>query len=124
MINMINNFNVLAVLIYCKFYYFTLSKMSLKQLLPLNIYSSSIFTRVQHFLLFWQLILLVVALTIYRNQMHVADTAQKMKFFIKDFFSKCDQIRSFLWIWSHLLKKSLMKSFMFCALRKQLIICI
>ena len=23
-------------------------------------------------------------------------TAQKMKFFIKDFFSKCDQIRSFL----------------------------
>ena len=30
-------------------------------------------------------------------------TAQKMKFSIKDFFSKCDQI---LWIWSHLLKKS------------------
>ena len=35
-------------------------------------------------------------------------TAQKMKFSIKDFFDKCDQIRSFLWIWSHLLKKSLM----------------
>ena len=31
-------------------------------------------------------------------------TAQKKKFFINDFFSKCDQIRS----WSHLLKKSLM----------------
>ena len=31
----------------------------------------------------------------------------KMKFSIKDFFSKCDQIRSFLRIWSHLLKKSL-----------------
>ena len=30
-------------------------------------------------------------------------TAQKMKFFIKDFFSKCDQIRRKLWIWSHLL---------------------
>ena len=30
-----------------------------------------------------------------------------MKFSIKDFFSKCDQIRSFLRIWSHLLKKSL-----------------
>ena len=42
-------------------------------------------------------------------------TAQKLKFFIKDFFSKCDQIRSFLWIWSHLLKKSLMKNFIFCA---------
>ena len=34
---------------------------------------------------------------------------------IKYFFSKCDQIRSFLWIWSHLLKKSLMKNFIFCA---------
>ena len=34
-------------------------------------------------------------------------TAQKMKFSIEDFFSKCDQTRSFLWIWSHLLKKSL-----------------
>ena len=30
-------------------------------------------------------------------------TAQKMKFFIKDFFSKCDQICRKLWIWSHLL---------------------
>ena len=34
-----------------------------------------------------------------------------MKFSIKDFFSKCDQIRSFLRIWSHLLKKSLMENF-------------
>ena len=32
----------------------------------------------------------------------------KMKFSIKDLFSKCDQIRSFQWIWSHLPKKSLM----------------
>ena len=30
-----------------------------------------------------------------------------MKFSIKDFYSKCDQIRSFLRIWSHLLKISL-----------------
>ena len=36
-------------------------------------------------------------------------TAQIMKFFIKDFFSKCDQILSFLRIWSHLLMKSLME---------------
>ena len=42
-------------------------------------------------------------------------TVQKMKFSMKDFFSKCDQIRSFLWIWSHLLKKSLMENFIFCA---------
>ena len=40
-------------------------------------------------------------------------TAQQMKFSIKDFFSKCDQIRNFLRIWSHLLKKSLMKNFNF-----------
>ena len=33
-----------------------------------------------------------------------------MKFSIKDFFSKSDQIRSFLWVWSHLLKKSLMEN--------------
>ena len=42
-------------------------------------------------------------------------TAQKMKFSIKNFFSKCDQIRSFLQIWSHLLKKSVMENFIFCA---------
>ena len=44
-----------------------------------------------------------------------ANTAQKMKFSIKDFFSKCDQIRSFLRIWSNLLKKSFMENFIFCA---------
>ena len=36
-----------------------------------------------------------------------------MKFSMKEFFSKCDQIRSFLWIWSHLLKKCLMENFIF-----------
>ena len=40
-------------------------------------------------------------------------TAQKLKFSIKDFYSKCDQIRRKLWICSHLLKKSLMKNFIF-----------
>ena len=43
-------------------------------------------------------------------------TAQKMKCSIKDFFSKCDQIRSFLWIWPHLLKKFSVENFVFCAL--------
>ena len=41
--------------------------------------------------------------------------ALKVKFSIKDFFSKCHQIRSFLRIWSHLLKISLMDNFIFCA---------
>ena len=35
----------------------------------------------------------------------------KSKFPIKDFFSKCDQIRSFLRIWSHILKKPSMENF-------------
>ena len=39
-----------------------------------------------------------------------------MKFSIKDFFSKCDRIRRKLRIWSHhLVKKSLMENFIFCA---------
>ena len=42
-----------------------------------------------------------------------------MKFSIKDFLSKCAQIRRFLWIWSHLLKKSLMEKFIFCTVRRK-----
>ena len=42
-------------------------------------------------------------------------TAQKIKFCIKDFFSKCDQISSFL-------KKSLKESFIFCAVFTQQIL--
>ena len=38
-----------------------------------------------------------------------------MKFSIKDFFSKRDQIRKKLRIWSHLLKKSLKENFVFRA---------
>ena len=39
----------------------------------------------------------------------------KMKFSIKDFFSKCDQIRKKRRIWSYFPKKSLMENFIFCA---------
>ena len=46
----------------------------------------------------------------------VGSTAQKM---ITNFFSKCDQIRSFFQIWSHLLKKSVMKNLIFCAVQKR-----
>ena len=46
----------------------------------------------------------------------VFGTAQKLKSFIfKDFFSKWDTIRRKLRIWSHLLKKSLMETFISCA---------
>ena len=37
-----------------------------------------------------------------------------MPFSIKDLFSKYDQIRSFLRLWSHLLKKYLIENFIFC----------
>ena len=40
---------------------------------------------------------------------------QRTKFSIKDFASKCDQIRSKLRILSHLLQKSLMENFFLCA---------
>ena len=57
--------------------------------------------------------LLSIYLSIY---LYVPDSLhKKMKFSIKDFFSKCYQILSILWIRSHLLKKSLMENFIFCA---------
>ena len=39
---------------------------------------------------------------------------KKMKFSFKDFI-RYDQTRTKLWIWSHLLKKSFMENFLFCA---------
>ena len=55
---------------------------------------------------------------VFRIQSNIYDrafTAQKMKFSVKDLFSKCDQIRRKLRIWLHLLKKSLTENFIFCA---------
>ena len=45
----------------------------------------------------------------------VVSLYEKMKFSNKDFFRKCYQIRGKLRIWTHLLKKSLMENFIFCA---------
>ena len=39
---------------------------------------------------------------------------------IKDFFSICDQICSFLRIWLHLLNTSLMENLIFCAVKNLL----
>ena len=47
------------------------------------------------------------------KQITWCDTAQKIKFSFKDFFSKCNQIRRNLQIWSHLLKKSLKENIPF-----------
>ena len=51
----------------------------------------------------------------FHNIHSVKYTAQKTKFSIKDLFSKCDKILRKMWIWSRLLKKSLMENFTFCA---------
>ena len=48
-------------------------------------------------------------------------TAQKKTFSIKGFFCKCDQIRRKLQIWSHLLKKSLMKNLVFFGLYQSIL---
>ena len=42
-------------------------------------------------------------------------TLHKNEVSVKNFFSKCDQIRRKLWLYSHLLKKSLMENFISCA---------
>ena len=63
------------------------------------------------------LCLRVPAIWSYRQVPFGLDAAQKLKFFIKDFFSKYDQLHSFLRIWSHLLKKFLLEEFNFCAVR-------
>ena len=58
---------------------------------------------------FW--VLLKSQIIVLLNEDMSKCTAQKMKFSIKDFSSKFDQIRRKLQIWSHLLEKSLMENF-------------
>ena len=55
--------------------------------------------------------------SLYTKSISSSTLHKKEKLSIKDFFSKSDQIRRKLWIWSHLLKKSLMKNYVFCAVQ-------
>ena len=48
-------------------------------------------------------------------KMNSINTAQKIKFSIKNFFNKCDQVCRELRIWSDLLEKSLIENFIFYA---------
>ena len=50
-----------------------------------------------------------------KPQLSSSYIAEKMKFYITDFFSKCEQIHSLMWIWSYLLNKFLLENFIFCA---------
>ena len=91
--------------------------LNLCQIHLLYFFLSSVFISMHGFIqAFW---LHVITLYSFFNTIPwfdaVFNTAQKMKFFIKGFFSKCDQICSFLRIWWHFLKKSLMENFIFCA---------
>ena len=54
-------------------------------------------------------ILATASVSNYKNK----NTAEKTKFSIWDFFSKCDQSVNVTRIWSHLLKKYLMENFFF-----------
>ena len=54
----------------------------------------------------WRLMLMKIKV----KNLNISNTVQKIKFSIKDFFSKCDQVHKKLRIWSHLLKKSLMEN--------------
>ena len=60
-------------------------------------------------------LLLLMSLNIFRRKL--LKQCAKNEFFIKDFFSKFDQVPRKLRIWSHLLKKTLMKNFIFCVVR-------
>ena len=61
----------------------------------------------------WNQLLLSINIPFLYTDFVKESTAQRMKFSIKGFFSKCEKIHSFLRIWSHLLKKSLMENFIF-----------
>ena len=64
------------------------------------------FSKCIKFCIKWGLILLSIVWKFIQSK-------QKMKFSIKDFFSKYDQIRD-IPIWSRLLRKSLMKKLILC----------
>ena len=53
------------------------------------------------------LVFLMLTFKHIERNIQLVNEAQKAKFSLKNFFSKCKQIR-FLEIWSHLMKKSLM----------------
>ena len=49
------------------------------------------------------------------DHIYLRTIAQKIKFSINTFFSKCDQIHRKLRIWWELLRKVFMEKFIFCA---------
>ena len=56
-----------------------------------------------------------VSYTVKKNAEGTGETERRMKFFIKNLLSKCNQTSSFLPSRSHLLRKCLTENFIFCA---------
>ena len=65
----------------------------------------------------WSIYNFVRVILLLFSLFNLNNTAPKMKFFVKYFFSKCDNIRRKLQIWSHLLEKFSMENFIFCAVQ-------
>ena len=63
----------------------------------------------------WDVQIMFQYFTSLANNSQISSNNTGRKFSMKDFFNKCDEIRKFLRIWSHLLKKSLIENFIFCA---------
>ena len=75
-----------------------------------NIYIYIIYYIIYIYIYMYKYIYIYIYMYIFTSYSH---PCTKKKFFIKDFFSKCDQIRSFPRIWLHLLKQCLMENFIF-----------
>ena len=61
----------------------------------------------------------ILTWTLIPGDVQLKHNAQNMKFSINDFFSKSDEIRSFVRIWSY----SLMENFIFCAVTFFWLVC-
>ena len=87
--------------------------MSLNQFIKVVIEMNFLFYRLQFCSLAHDLF------TYYWSNLLLHRCLKKVKFASWCFFSKCDQIHSFLQISSHILKKFLMENFIFCGLHSQ-----
>ena len=96
-----------------------LERLSLRHFIPKS-WEENITLGIVCKLLSYEFMFLEIANSSEIMSLHVYSTAQKMKFSIKDFFSKCDQICNLLRIWSHLLNKSLTENFIFCSVQENI----
>ena len=85
-----------------------------KKLVTENLYFSIFYAVLLQINLWISLFYNIRFIRIYTIILRACNTTHRAKLSINDFFSKCDQVRSFRWIWSYLLKKFLMENSIFC----------